>query len=229
MSLGIAFIGYGEVGQLFARQLAAKPGVSMAATTSCSRIPSKGRELSQHAPRCRRPAAAGLRRSCRGSRIVISAVTADAAVAVAREAGASLTVSQIYIDLNSISPATKRIAAEEVRPRGAEFRRIRRRWRPVGGPGIAVPILAGGSQARGGRRVPQPARHGDHTGQPEIGVASATKLCRSIVIKGMEALMVDFNLAAEKAGVLPAVIEKSPPPPIQAWIGRTWLGSCPRA
>ena len=42
-----------------------------------------------------------------------------------------------------------------------------------------------------------------------IGVASATKLCRSIVIKGMEALMVDLNLAAEKAGVLPAVIEKS--------------------
>ena len=34
----------------------------------------------------------------------------------------------------------------------------------------------------------------------EIGVASATKLCRSIVIKGMEALMVDLNFAAGKAG-----------------------------
>src|ERR671910_330636 len=40
----------------------------------------------------------------------------------------------------------------------------------------------------------------------EIGVASATKLCRSIVIKGMEALMVDFTLASEKAGVMPAVL-----------------------
>ena len=41
---------------------------------------------------------------------------------------------------------------------------------------------------------------------PEIGTASATKLCRSIVIKGMEALMVDFTLASEKAGVMPAVM-----------------------
>ena len=41
---------------------------------------------------------------------------------------------------------------------------------------------------------------------PEIGVASATKLCRSIVVKGLEALMVDLNLAAEKTGVLPAVL-----------------------
>jgi 3-hydroxyisobutyrate dehydrogenase-like beta-hydroxyacid dehydrogenase len=40
----------------------------------------------------------------------------------------------------------------------------------------------------------------------EIGTASATKLCRSIVIKGMEALMVDFTLASEKAGVMQAVM-----------------------
>ena len=39
-----------------------------------------------------------------------------------------------------------------------------------------------------------------------IGTASATKLCRSIVIKGMEALMVDFALASERAGVMPAVL-----------------------
>ena len=38
-----------------------------------------------------------------------------------------------------------------------------------------------------------------------IGTASATKLCRSIVIKGMEALMVDFTLASQRAGVMPAV------------------------
>ena len=54
---------------------------------------------------------------------------------------------------------------------------------------------------------------------PEIGVASATKLCRSIVIKGLEALMVDLNFAAGEAGVLPAVLA-SLTPPIPAWIGR---------
>ena len=59
----------------------------------------------------------------------------------------------------------------------------------------------------------------------EIGVASATKLCRSIVIKGMEALMVDLNFAAGKAGVPPAVLE-SLTACIRAWIGRSWPTSC---
>ena len=40
----------------------------------------------------------------------------------------------------------------------------------------------------------------------EIGIASASKLCRSIVIKGMEALMVDLTLASERAGVMSAVL-----------------------
>ena len=35
-----------------------------------------------------------------------------------------------------------------------------------------------------------------------IGSAAAVKMCRSIVIKGMEALMVDFTLASKKAGVM---------------------------
>jgi hypothetical protein len=38
---------------------------------------------------------------------------------------------------------------------------------------------------------------------PQIGVASTTKLCRSIIIEGMAALMVDLRLAGQKAGCCP--------------------------
>ena len=61
---------------------------------------------------------------CRAAEIVISAVTADSAVAAAGQAAPHLTSSQTYIDLNSISPATKEQVADQVRQRGAELRRV---------------------------------------------------------------------------------------------------------
>jgi 3-hydroxyisobutyrate dehydrogenase-like beta-hydroxyacid dehydrogenase len=205
MNLGIAFIGYGEVGQLFARQLADRPGVRVAAYDILFEHPEKGPTLRRQARESGVHSASGLADLCREADIVISAVTADAAVAVAGEAAAHLTSSHTYIDLNSISPATKEQAAEQVRRRGAEFVEFAV-MAPVKEPGIEVPILSGGRTAEavsarlnglGMKITPVSA---------EIGTASATKLCRSIVIKGMEALMVDFTLASEKAGVMPAVL-----------------------
>ena len=78
---------------------------------------------------------------------------------------------------------------------------------PVSGPGIAVPILAGGREAAAVADALNPLGMCIAPASPDIGVASATKLCRSIVIKGMEALMVDLNLAAGSAGVLPRVLD----------------------
>ena len=83
--------------------------------------PEKGPQLRQHARESGVHAASDLAELCREADIVISAVTADAAVAVAGQAAPHLTSSQTYIDLNSISPATKEQAAEQVRQRGAEF------------------------------------------------------------------------------------------------------------
>ena len=59
MSLQIAFIGYGEVGQLFSRELLAKPGVRIAAYDILFDDPERGPGLSAAHPRTvsRRPAA----------------------------------------------------------------------------------------------------------------------------------------------------------------------------
>jgi len=205
MSLGIAFIGYGEVGQLFARQLAAKPGVRIGVYDILFGDPETGPLLREQAREAGVHAASDLGNLCREADIVISAVTADSAVAVASQAAPHLHSSQIYIDLNSVSPATKERAAEHIRQSGAGFVEFAV-MAPVRDPGIEVPILSGGQAAEAvstrlnelGMKI-TPVSTG-------IGTASATKLCRSIVIKGMEALMVDFTLASEKAGVMPAVL-----------------------
>jgi 3-hydroxyisobutyrate dehydrogenase-like beta-hydroxyacid dehydrogenase len=205
MSLEIAFIGYGEVGQLFARQLAAQPGARVTAYDILFDDPAIGPDLRQRALDSGVRAAGSTADVCSEADIVISAVTADSAVTAAKQAAPHLKPLQIYIDLNSVSPATKRQVEEQVRKGGASFVEFAV-MAPVGGPGIAVPILSGGEKAQD-----VSARLNDlgmkiTPVSPEIGTASATKLCRSIVIKGMEALMVDFSLASEKAGVMPAVI-----------------------
>ncbi|WP_425286843.1 DUF1932 domain-containing protein [Microvirga vignae] len=79
---------------------------------------------------------------------------------------------------------------------------------PVSEPGIAVPILSGGERAE------EVARRLNTLGMTitvvstAIGTASAPKLCGSIVIKGMEALMVDFTLASQRAGVATVMLSR---------------------
>jgi 3-hydroxyisobutyrate dehydrogenase-like beta-hydroxyacid dehydrogenase len=206
MSLQIAFVGYGEVGQLFSRQLLTKPGVRIAAYDILFEDPAQGPVLMQRANENGVAAASTTAEACRDADIVISAVTADSAVRAAEQAAPHLGPSQTYIDLNSVSPATKRRVAEQVGRSGTGFVEFAV-MAPVSGPGIEVPILSGGATARevsarfnglGMKITPV---------STEIGMASASKLCRSIVIKGMEALMVDFTLASERAGVMPAVLE----------------------
>jgi 3-hydroxyisobutyrate dehydrogenase-like beta-hydroxyacid dehydrogenase len=206
MSLQIAFIGYGEVGQLFSRELLAKPGVRIAAYDILFDDPERGPGLRQRASENGVAAAGSTAEACRGADIVISAVTADSAVRAAGQAAAHLGPSQTYVDLNSISPATKRKVAEQVCRGGANFVEFAV-MAPVSGPGIAVPILSGGATAREVSARLNELGMNIKPVSTEIGTASASKLCRSIVIKGMEALMVDFTLASERAGVMPAVLE----------------------
>ncbi|MEJ1156809.1 DUF1932 domain-containing protein [Prosthecomicrobium sp. N25] len=205
MTLSIAIIGFGEVGQLFGRQFRER-GARVAVHDRLFDDPGRGPALADRAGTLGLRAAASHGEAVRGAGLVISAVTADQAVAAAQQCAPYLEQGQVYIDLNSVSPATKGRVAAALPPTGVHFVE----WAvmaPVAEPGIAVPILAGGPRAaalaadlnRLGMRI-------DPVGE-EIGIASATKLCRSIVIKGMEALMVDLSLVTARNGVLPAVLK----------------------
>jgi 3-hydroxyisobutyrate dehydrogenase-like beta-hydroxyacid dehydrogenase len=205
MSLNIAFIGFGEVGQSFARQLEQRPEVKTAVYDLKFGDSELGPPLVGIAETIGARASSNTGDACRGADIVISAVTADQAEAAAFAAAPHLEPGQIYVDLNSVSPTTKRRVAAAVRPSDAHFVEFAV-MSPVEGLGIASPILAGGAKAVALAERLNPLGMKITPVSAEIGVASATKLCRSIVIKGMEALMVDLGLAGEQAGVLPAVL-----------------------
>jgi 3-hydroxyisobutyrate dehydrogenase-like beta-hydroxyacid dehydrogenase len=138
--------------------------------------------------------------ACAGADVVISAVTADAVETVAREARTYLAPGQIFLDVNSASPATKQRAAREVESSGAHYVEGAVMG-PVRAPGIRVPILGGGSEAERAAVLLNGLGFNITAVATEHGKASAIKLCRSIIVKGVEALIVDCATASAKAGV----------------------------
>jgi 3-hydroxyisobutyrate dehydrogenase-like beta-hydroxyacid dehydrogenase len=196
----LAFIGYGEVGQLFARQFLARGGVAIAVYDILFDDAASGPAMTATARASGLRVARDAADAASGADIVVSAVTASAAGAVAAQAADYLKPDQVFFDINSASPATKRAAAAAVAPSGAHYVEGAV-MAAVAKPGIQVPILAGGPQAQDIEPRLKALGMNVRAVSAEPGRASAMKLCRSIVIKGLEVLMVDCAAAARQWGV----------------------------
>ena len=136
---------------------------------------------------------------------VISLVTADAALDAARSYAAHLRPGALWLDMNSVAPATKQAAAAAVLAAGARYADVAV-MAPVG-QALDVPLLVSGPDAQeacgllAALGFSSVRAVGDRVGQ-----ASAIKLCRSIMVKGLEALTAEMVLAAAQAGVLDEVL-----------------------
>ena len=128
-----------------------------------------------------------------------SAVTSDQAAAAASQNAPYLGARHLYADLNSVSPAVKQAIAKTINATGARFVEVAM-MQPVSPHGHRVPILAGGVAAVEFQE--HMSRHGMRieVAGPEVGTAAATKMFRSIMIKGMEALITECVLGAGRYG-----------------------------
>jgi len=193
----LALIGYGEVGQIFAQEFRARGVSDIAVYDIVFDRASTGRERVKRAREANVRPASSAADAARGADIVISAVTADAAATVAMQAAEYLCAGQIFFDINSASPATKRTSARHVEATAAHFVEGAV-MAPVPGRGIRVPILAGGPHAEAAARLLNALGMNVKPVSTAPGRASAMKLCRSIMIKGVEALIIDCAVAASR-------------------------------
>lgn len=202
----IALIGYGEVGQTLAADLHAA-GTRDIAAWDClfplpASTPSRTARDTGHVQ-----AADSMAEALTGRTIIISAVTAANCVAAAREAAASITPDAYYFDLNSVAPATKRAAAEAIEARRGRYIEAAV-MSPIALRRIASPMLIGGTAAAGFESL---ARALGFTGvqvfDVRVGRACAAKMCRSVIVKGLEALLTEGLLAARHHGVEATVLE----------------------
>jgi 3-hydroxyisobutyrate dehydrogenase-like beta-hydroxyacid dehydrogenase len=134
------------------------------------------------------------------SDIIFSTVTANQAFAAAEQTAPHLKPTHLYADLNSVSPGLKQTLARVIGATGAKFVEVAV-MAPVPPYGHQVPLLTGGSHAPEFAQRLLPFGMKIEIGTANIGDAAATKMCRSIMVKGIEALMTECVLSARHYGV----------------------------
>jgi 3-hydroxyisobutyrate dehydrogenase-like beta-hydroxyacid dehydrogenase len=204
-SANIALIGFGEAGAILGEELARR-GCSVRAWDILLAEPSLRSRMRHRIELARVDAAASLEDALRGAKLIISAVTATAAADVAGASAPLLTTGQIYFDINSISPATKRANAAQIEAAGANYIDAAV-MAPVPPQRLAVPMLLGGIHAAELSPALNALGFSTQAVSPEVGVASAIKMCRSVMIKGIEALTVECLLAARHYRAEQAVLQ----------------------
>lgn len=131
--------------------------------------------------------------------VVLSLVTAASACDAAESVAAALSPDHLYVDFNSVSPSTKQQVAVVI-GRGAGRFVEGSVMAPVPGADHRVPILLNGPSAPLLVDALSPYQMRLDVMDGAIGAAAAVKMCRSIVIKGLEALLLECTLAAEEYG-----------------------------
>ena len=132
--------------------------------------------------------------------LIISAVTASQARAVADEAARTIRPGTWFVDLNSCSPGAKQLSSERIDAAGGRYVEAAV-MTTVPGYGIRVPMLLGGPHAVAFRELAAPLGFDTQVADERVGIASATKMCRSVMIKGLESLLVESLTSARAYGV----------------------------
>jgi 3-hydroxyisobutyrate dehydrogenase len=199
----VALIGFGEAGTIFTRDLRAAGIRDIRAYDIAFVDPRSPQSAAARAADVR--LAAGPHAAIAGADLVISAVTAGSDLDAARSCVGGLAPASLFLDINSVAPTTKTEAARIVERAGARYVEAAV-MAPVTPRGLKTPILLGGPHAgeflRRASGWPLDAK----AFSERIGAASSVKMCRSIVIKGLEALAIECAMTARHYGVLDDVI-----------------------
>lgn len=194
----VAFVGFGEVASVFSAALRAR-GTGVAAYDHNLERPGGPARLEQ---RARAPGIrfAPLAEAVRGAEIVLSTVRPQTAPDAARACAAHLRPGQLFVDLNTTSPAVKEGIGRAIAASGAGFAEGAVLG-AVGAAGASAAILTGGPEGERAARALSELGLNARFYSPEVGKAATFKLLRGIFTKGAEALLLELLLAGRKAGM----------------------------
>jgi 3-hydroxyisobutyrate dehydrogenase-like beta-hydroxyacid dehydrogenase len=195
----VGFIGFGEAGFHIARGLRGAGVSGVYAYDINARAPGLGDKIQRRAAEAEVPLLESNAELAAASDILLSTVTANRAVEAAEQTAPFLTARHIYADLNSVSPALKQTIGELVESGGARFVEAAI-MSPVPRHGAAVPMLLCGAHAREFAGLLSPYGMNFEVISDRIGAASAVKMCRSVVVKGLEALLLECVLGSVPYG-----------------------------
>ncbi|MBS0476777.1 MAG: NAD(P)-dependent oxidoreductase [Proteobacteria bacterium] len=192
MPTDVALIGFGEAGSTFARA-----GDWAERACAFDRLATRTTVMASLGLRAANSAAEALD----GAALVLSLVTADQALAAAEEAVPLLAPGALWCDMNSVAPDTKRAAARAIEAAGGRYVDAAI-LAPVNPQRLAAPLLlAGPAAAEAHARLTALGFSNARVVGTEVGKASAIKMIRSVMVKGIEALTDEMMAAARVAGI----------------------------
>ncbi len=186
----VAFIGFGEAGQTISRGLLGANAARVRAYDILPQVLENARAIGAEVAKDHVDAV-------READIVFLAVTASSSLQAALSCLPGLRKGQLFLDINSVSPQRKIETAGRVAPTGALYVDVAV-MAPVAPYLHKVPCLIGGPGAE--QLLPRARAMGMKMDfvSGEVGQASAIKMFRSIMIKGLEALVLESMLAASE-------------------------------
>jgi 3-hydroxyisobutyrate dehydrogenase-like beta-hydroxyacid dehydrogenase len=192
--LTVGFIGFGEAGSTIAR------GLRSAGVERIFAYDVKAGDplILDHARETQTTLVDSSSDLAEAATILFSMVTSSSALDAAKEAVAYHSPQHTYADLNSVSPALKQDIEHVINESGASFVEAAV-MAPVTPYGHKVPMLLDGPGAEAFAATMRPfGMRLDILTGAKVGSAAAVKMCRSIVVKGLEALLLECVMAATK-------------------------------
>ncbi|MGZ3272015.1 MAG: DUF1932 domain-containing protein [Croceibacterium sp.] len=199
----VGLVGYGEVGRILAEDLR-KQDVKVSAYD----IKLGGEQagpLRDHAGTFGVQLASSHADLAATADLIVSAVTASQAVPVAGACAPAVKQGAWFLDFNSASPGAKRRAADLIDGAGGRYVEgaVMTSVPPYR---IKVPLLLGGGSARDLAPLLMELGFDAKVASDQLGIASAVKMCRSVMIKGLEAMVIESFTTARAYGVEDAVL-----------------------
>lgn len=199
----VGLVGYGEVGRILAEDLRAR-GVVVSAfdlKLATDAAPALREHAAVHGVTFADSHAA----LAASADLIVSAVTASQTVAVAEACAPTIGQGAFFLDFNSASPGAKQRAAALIDTAGGRYVEgaVMTSLPPYR---IKVPLLLGGAAAAELSPLINALGFASTVASERLGVASATKMCRSVMIKGLEAMVIESFTTARHYGVEDAVI-----------------------
>ncbi len=208
-TLKVGILGFGEAGQSVATGLknAATPEHPIEIATWDILLPSneKGAPLKAAADRIGVRTVGSAAELAAASDIVISLVTTEESLVAAGQIAKHLPKGTLFLDCNSTSPGMKRDVAKTVTAAGgrsveAAVMDLVPRWQHK------VPMLVAGKDAEELIGKLAPFGVDMNAVGDDIGAASTIKMCRSVFMKGLDAILMECMVAAETAGVTDRIV-----------------------
>jgi 3-hydroxyisobutyrate dehydrogenase-like beta-hydroxyacid dehydrogenase len=199
----VGLVGYGEVGRILAEDLRRQDVTVTAYDLKLGN--QQGGALRDHASTHGVALAASHADLAARTDFIVSAVTASQAVPVAQACAPSVKPEAWFLDFNSASPGAKQRAAALIDGNGGRYVEgaVMTSIAPYR---IKVPLLLGGAGAAELAPLLLELGFDAKVASRDLGVASAVKMCRSVMIKGMEAMVIEAFTTARAYGVEDAVL-----------------------